>query len=143
MKFKVFSFIPLLFLPISIISTEHNFFELEKISIVNYQKNEIENKKIDGYYIILEQDFTSTKNNTSSNLSTSGNEVSDQLGNAFLKIILLIVGLIFGGILILAIISILIYFIFSKRRKKIIKENSSLKRKTKNIIFIIFKSYNF
>lgn len=39
MKFKVFSFIPLLFLPISIISTEHNFFELEKISIVNYQKN--------------------------------------------------------------------------------------------------------
>ncbi|MEI3532725.1 MAG: hypothetical protein V8Q90_03805 [Bacilli bacterium] len=129
MKFKVFSFIPLLFLPISIISTEHNFFELEKISIVNYQKNEIENKKIDGYYIILEQDFTSTKNNTSSNLSTSGNEVSDQLGNAFLKIILLIVGLIFGGILILAIISILIYFIFSKRRKKIIKENSSLKRK--------------
>lgn len=128
MKFKVFSFIPLLFLPISIISTEHNFFELEKISIVNYQKNEIE-KKIDGYYIILEQDFTSTKNNTSSNLSTSGNEVSDQLGNAFLKIILLIVGLIFGGILILAIISILIYFIFSKRRKKIIKENSSLKRK--------------
>lgn len=30
MKFKVFSFIPLLFLPISIISTEHNFFELEK-----------------------------------------------------------------------------------------------------------------
>ena len=141
MKFKVFSFIPLLFLPISIISTEHNFFELEKISIVNYQKNEIENKKIDGDYIILEQDFTSTKNNTSSNLSTSGNEVSDQLGNAFLKIILLIVGLIFGGILILAIISILIYFIFSKRRKKIIKENSSLK--TKNIIFIIFKSYNF
>lgn len=129
MKFKVFSFIPLLFLPISIISTEHNFFELEKISIVNYQKNEIENKKIDGYYIILEQDFTSTKNNTSSNLSTSGNEVSDQLGNAFLKIILLIVGLIFGGILILAIISILIYFIFSKRRKKIIKEKSSLKRK--------------
>lgn len=129
MKFKVFSFIPLLFLPISIISTEHNFFELEKISIVNYQKNEIENKKIDGYYIILEQDFTSTKNNTSSNLSTSGNEVSDQLGNAFLKIILLIVGLIFGGILILAIISVLIYFIFSKRRKKIIKENSSLKRK--------------
>lgn len=129
MKFKVFSFIPLLFLPISIISTEHNFFELEKISIVNYQKNEIENKKIDGYYIILEQDFTSTKNNTSSNLSTSGNEVSDQLGNAFLKIILLIVGLIFGGILILAIISILIYFIFSKRRKKIIKEISSLKRK--------------
>lgn len=129
MKFKVFSFIPLLFLPISIISTEHNFFELEKISIVNYQKNEIENKKIDGYYIILEQDFTSTKNNTSSNLSTSRNEVSDQLGNAFLKIILLIVGLIFGGILILAIISILIYFIFSKRRKKIIKENSSLKRK--------------
>ena len=123
MKFKVFSFIPLLFLPISIISTEHNFFELEKISIVNYQKNEIENKKIDGDYIILEQDFTSTKNNT------SGNEVSDQLGNAFLKIILLIVGLIFGGILILAIISILIYFIFSKRRKKIIKENSSLKRK--------------
>lgn len=129
MKFKVFSFIPLLFLAISIISTEHNFFELEKISIVNYQKNEIENKKIDGDYIILEQDFTSTKNNTSSNLSTSGNEVSDQLGNAFLKIILLIVGLIFGGILILAIISILIYFIFSKRRKKIIKENSSLKRK--------------
>lgn len=129
MKFKVFSFISLLFLPISIISTEHNFFELEKISIVNYQKNEIENKKIDGDYIILEQDFTSTKNNTSSNLSTSGNEVSDQLGNAFLKIILLIVGLIFGGILILAIISILIYFIFSKRRKKIIKENSSLKRK--------------
>lgn len=129
MKFKVFSFIPLLFLPISIISTEHNFFELEKISIVNYQKNEIENKKIDEDYIILEQDFTSTKNNTSSNLSTSGNEVSDQLGNAFLKIILLIVGLIFGGILILAIISILIYFIFSKRRKKIIKENSSLKRK--------------
>lgn len=129
MKFKVFSFIPLLFLPISIISTEHNFFELEKISIVNYQKNEIENKKIDGDYIILEQDFTSTKNNTSSNLSTFGNEVSDQLGNAFLKIILLIVGLIFGGILILAIISILIYFIFSKRRKKIIKENSSLKRK--------------
>ncbi len=129
MKFKVFSFIPLLFLPISIISTEHNFFELEKISIVNYQKNEIENKKIDGDYIILEHDFTSTKNNTSSNLSTSGNEVSDQLGNAFLKIILLIVGLIFGGILILAIISILIYFIFSKRRKKIIKENSSLKRK--------------
>ena len=129
MKFKVFSFIPLLFLPISIISTEHNFFELEKISIVNYQKNEIENKKIYGDYIILEQDFTSTKNNTSSNLSTSGNEVSDQLGNAFLKIILLIVGLIFGGILILAIISILIYFIFSKRRKKIIKENSSLKRK--------------
>lgn len=129
MKFKVFSFIPLLFLPISIISTEHNFFELEKISIVNYQKNEIENKKIDGDYIILEQDFTSPKNNTSSNLSTSGNEVSDQLGNAFLKIILLIVGLIFGGILILAIISILIYFIFSKRRKKIIKENSSLKRK--------------
>lgn len=129
MKFKVFSFIPLLFLPISIISTEHNFFELEKISIVNYQKNKIENKKIDGDYIILEQDFTSTKNNTSSNLSTSGNEVSDQLGNAFLKIILLIVGLIFGGILILAIISILIYFIFSKRRKKIIKENSSLKRK--------------
>lgn len=129
MKFKVFSFIPLLFLPISIISTEHNFFELEKISIVNYQKNEIENKKIDGDYIILEQDFTSTKNNISSNLSTSGNEVSDQLGNAFLKIILLIVGLIFGGILILAIISILIYFIFSKRRKKIIKENSSLKRK--------------
>ncbi len=129
MKFKVFSFIPLLFLPISIISTEHNFFELEKISIVNYQKNEIENKKIDGDYIILEQDFTSTKNNTSSNLSTSGNEVSDQLGNAFLKIVLLIVGLIFGGILILAIISILIYFIFSKRRKKIIKENSSLKRK--------------
>lgn len=129
MKFKVFSFIPLLFLPVSIISTEHNFFELEKISIVNYQKNEIENKKIDGDYIILEQDFTSTKNNTSSNLSTSGNEVSDQLGNAFLKIILLIVGLIFGGILILAIISILIYFIFSKRRKKIIKENSSLKRK--------------
>lgn len=129
MKFKVFSFIPLLFLPISIISTEHNFFELEKISIVNYQKNEIENKKIDGDYIILEQDFTSTKNNTSSNLSTSGNEVSDQLGNAILKIILLIVGLIFGGILILAIISILIYFIFSKRRKKIIKENSSLKRK--------------
>ncbi len=129
MKFKVFSFIPLLFLPISIISTEHNFFELEKISIVNYQKNEIENKKNDGDYIILEQDFTSTKNNTSSNLSTSGNEVSDQLGNAFLKIILLIVGLIFGGILILAIISILIYFIFSKRRKKIIKENSSLKRK--------------
>ena len=129
MKFKVFSFIPLLFLPISIISTEHNFFELEKISIVNYQKNEIENKKIDGDYIILEQDFTSTKNNTSSNLSTSGNEVSDQLGNAFLKIILLIVGLIFGGILILAIISIIIYFIFSKRRKKIIKENSSLKRK--------------
>jgi len=129
MKFKVFSFIPLLFLPISIISTEHNFFELEKISIVNYQKNEIENKKIDGDYIILEQDFTSTKNNTSSKLSTSGNEVSDQLGNAFLKIILLIVGLIFGGILILAIISILIYFIFSKRRKKIIKENSSLKRK--------------
>lgn len=129
MKFKVFSFIPLLFLPISIISTEHNFFELEKISIVNYQKNEIENKKIDGDYIILEQDFTSTKNNTSSNLSTSGNEVSDQLGNAFLKIILLIVGLIFGGILILAIISILIYFIFLKRRKKIIKENSSLKRK--------------
>lgn len=129
MKFKVFSFIPLLFLPISIISTEHNFFELEKISIVNYQKNEIENKKIDGDYIILEQDFTSTKNNTSSNLSTSGNEVPDQLGNAFLKIILLIVGLIFGGILILAIISILIYFIFSKRRKKIIKENSSLKRK--------------
>lgn len=129
MKFKVFSFIPLLFIPISIISTEHNFFELEKISIVNYQKNEIENKKIDGDYIILEQDFTSTKNNTSSNLSTSGNEVSDQLGNAFLKIILLIVGLIFGGILILAIISILIYFIFSKRRKKIIKENSSLKRK--------------
>lgn len=129
MKFKVFSFIPLLFLPISIISTEHNFFELEKISIVNYQKNEIENKKIDGDYIILEQDFTSTKNNTSSNLSTSGNEVFDQLGNAFLKIILLIVGLIFGGILILAIISILIYFIFSKRRKKIIKENSSLKRK--------------
>lgn len=61
MKFKVFSFIPLLFLPISIISTEHNFFELEKISIVNYQKNEIENKKIDGDYIILEQDFTSTK----------------------------------------------------------------------------------
>ena len=118
MKFKVFSFIPLLFLPISIISTEHNFFELEKISIVNYQKNEIENKKIDGDYIILEQDFTSTKNNTSSNLSTSGNEVSDQLGNAFLKIILLIVGLIFGGILILAIISILIYFIFSKRRKR-------------------------
>lgn len=46
MKFKVFSFIPLLFLPISIISTEHNFFELEKISIVNYQKNEIENKKM-------------------------------------------------------------------------------------------------
>mgnify|MGYP001057219167 CR=1 FL=1 len=46
MKFKVFSFIPLLFLPISIISTEHNFFELEKISIVNYQKNEIENKII-------------------------------------------------------------------------------------------------
>lgn len=129
MKFKVFSFIPLLFLPISIISTEHNFFELEKISIVNYQKNEIESKKIDGDYIILEQDFTSTKNNTSSNLSTSGNEVSDQLGNAFLKIILLIVGLIFGGILILAIISILIYFIFSKRRKKIIKEISSLKRK--------------
>ena len=129
MKFKVFSFIPLLFLPISIISTEHNFFELEKISIVNYQKNEIENKKIDGDYIILEQDFTSTKNNTSSNLSTSGNEVSDQLGNAFLKIILLILGLIFGGILILAIISILIYFIFSKRRKKIIKEISSLKRK--------------
>lgn len=129
MKFKVFSFIPLLFLPISIISTEHNFFELEKISIVNYQKNEIENKKIDGDYIILEQDFTSTKNNTSSNLSTSGNEVFYQLGNAFLKIILLIVGLIFGGILILAIISILIYFIFSKRRKKIIKENSSLKRK--------------
>lgn len=129
MKFKVFSFIPLLFLPISIISTEHNFFELEKISIVNYQKNEIENKKIDGDYIILEQDFTSTKNNTSSNLSTSGNEVSDQLGNAFLKIIFLIVGLIFGGILILAIISILIYFIFSKRRKKVIKENSSLKRK--------------
>lgn len=129
MKFKVFSFIPLLFLPISIISTEHNFFELEKISIVNYQKNEIENKKIDGDYIILEQDFTSTKNNTSSNLSTSGNEVSDQLGNAFLKIILLIVGLIFGGILILAIISILIYFIFLKRRKKIIKEISSLKRK--------------
>lgn len=129
MKFKVFSFIPLLFLPISIISTEHNFFELEKISIANYQKNEIESKKIDGDYIILEQDFTSTKNNTSSNLSTSGNEVSDQLGNAFLKIILLIVGLIFGGILILAIISILIYFIFSKRRKKIIKENSSLKRK--------------
>lgn len=129
MKFKVFSFIPLLFLPISIISTEHNFFELEKISIVNYQKNEIESKKIDGDYIILEQDFTSTKNNTSSNLSTSGNEVSDQLGNAFLKIILLIVGLIFGGILILAIISFLIYFIFSKRRKKIIKENSSLKRK--------------
>ena len=129
MIFKVFSFIPLLFLPISIISTENNFFELEKISIVNYQKNEIENKKIDGDYIILEQDFTSTKNNTSSNLSTSGNEVSDQLGNAFLKIILLIVGLIFGGILILAIISILIYFIFSKRRKKIIKENSSLKRK--------------
>lgn len=129
MKFKVFSFIPLLFLPISIISTENNFFELEKISIVNYQKNEIENKKIDGDYIILEQDFTSTKNNTSSNLSTSGNEVSDQLGNAFLKIILLIVGLIFGDILILAIISILIYFIFSKRRKKIIKENSSLKRK--------------
>lgn len=129
MKFKVFSFIPLLFLPISIISTEHNFFELEKISTVNYQKNEIENKKIDGDYIILEQDFTSTKNNTSLNLSTSGNEVSDQLGNAFLKIILLIVGLIFGGILILAIISILIYFIFSKRRKKIIKENSSLKRK--------------
>lgn len=129
MKFKVFSFIPLLFLPISIISTEHNFFELEKISIVNYQKNEIENKIIDGDYIILEQDFTSTKNNTSSNLSTSGNEVSDQLGNAFLKIILLIVGLIFGGILILAIISILIYFIFSKRKKKIIKENSSLKRK--------------
>lgn len=129
MKFKVFSFIPLLFLPISIISTEHNFFELEKISIVNYQKNEIENKKIDGDYIILEQDFTSTKNNTSLNLSTSGNEVSDQLGNAFLKIILLIVGLIFGGILILAIISILIYFIFSKRKKKIIKENSSLKRK--------------
>lgn len=129
MKFKVFSFIPLLFLPISIISTEHNFFELEKISIVNYQKNEIENKKIDGDYIILEQDFTSTKNNTSLNLSTSGNEVSDQLGNAFLKIILLIVGLIFGGILILAIISILIYFFFSKRRKKIIKENSSLKRK--------------
>lgn len=129
MKFKVFSFIPLLFLPISIISTEHNFFELEKISIVNYQKNEIENKKIDGDYIILEQDFTSTKNNTSSNLYTSGNEVSDQLGNAFLKIILLIVGLIFGGILILAIISILIYFIFSKRRKKIIKEISSLKRK--------------
>lgn len=129
MKFKVFSFIPLLFLPISIISTKNNFFELEKISIVNYQKNEIENKKIDGDYIILEQDFTSTKNNTSSNLSTSGNEVSDQLGNAFLKIILLIVGLIFGGILILAIISILIYFIFSKRRKKIIKENSSLKRK--------------
>lgn len=129
MKFKVFSFIPLLFLQISIISTEHNFFELEKISIVNYQKNEIESKKIDGDYIILEQDFTSTKNNTSSNLSTSGNEVSDQLGNAFLKIILLIVGLIFGGILILAIISILIYFIFSKRRKKIIKENSSLKRK--------------
>lgn len=129
MKFKVFSFIPLLFLPISIISTEHNFFELEKITIVNYQKNEIENKKNDGDYIILEQDFTSTKNNTSSNLSTSGNEVSDQLGNAFLKIILLIVGLIFGGILILAIISILIYFIFSKRRKKIIKENSSLKRK--------------
>lgn len=129
MKFKVFSFIPLLFLPISIISTEHNFFELEKISIVNYQKNEIENKKIDGDYIILEQDFISTKNNTSSNLSTSGNEVSDQLGNAFLKIIFLIVGLIFGGILILAIISILIYFIFSKRRKKIIKENSSLKRK--------------
>lgn len=129
MKFKVFSFIPLLFLPISIISTEHNFFELEKISIVNYQKNEIENKKIDGDYIILEQDFTSTKNNTSLNLSTSGNEVSDQLGNAFLKIILLIVGLIFGGILILAIISILIYFIFSKRRKKIIKEISSLKRK--------------
>ena len=129
MKFKVFSFIPLLFLPISIISTEHNFFELEKISIVNYQKKEIESKKIDGDYIILEQDFTSTKNNTSSNLSTSGNEVSDQLGNAFLKIILLIVGLIFGGILILAIISILIYFIFSKRRKKIIKENSSLKRK--------------
>lgn len=129
MKFKVFSFIPLLFLPISIISTEHNFFELEKISIINYQKNEIENKKIDGDYIILEQDFTSTKNNTSLNLSTSGNEVSDQLGNAFLKIILLIVGLIFGGILILAIISILIYFIFSKRRKKIIKENSSLKRK--------------
>lgn len=129
MKFKVFSFIPLLFLPISIISTEHNFFELEKISIVNYQKNEIESKKIDGDYIILEQDFTSTKNNTSSNLSTSGNEVSDQLGNAFLKIILLIVGLIFGSILILAIISILIYFIFSKRRKKIIKENSSLKRK--------------
>lgn len=129
MKFKVFSFIPLLFLPISIISTEYNFFELEKISIVNYQKNEIENKKIDGDYIILEQDFTSTKNNTSSNLSTSGNEVSDQLGNAFLKIILLIVGLIFGGILILAIISILIYFIFSKRRKKIIKEISSLKRK--------------
>lgn len=129
MKFKVFSFIPLLFLPISIISTEHNFFELEKISIVNYQKNEIESKKIDGDYIILEQDFTSTKNNTNSNLSTSGNEVSDQLGNAFLKIILLIVGLIFGGILILAIISILIYFIFSKRRKKIIKDNSSLKRK--------------
>ena len=129
MKFKVFSFIPLLFLLISIISTEHNFFELEKISIVSYQKNEIENKKIDEDYIILEQDFTSTKNNTSSNLSTSGNEVSDQLGNAFLKIILLIVGLIFGGILILAIISILIYFIFSKRRKKIIKENSSLKRK--------------
>lgn len=129
MKFKAFSFIPLLFLPISIISTEHNFFELEKISIVNYQKNEIENKKNDGDNIILEQDFTSTKNNTSSNLSTSGNEVSDQLGNAFLKIILLIVGLIFGGILILAIISILIYFIFSKRRKKIIKENSSLKRK--------------
>lgn len=128
-EFKVFSFIPLLFLPISIISTEHNFFELEKISIVNYQKNEIENKKIDGDYIILEQDFTSTKNNTSSNLPTSGNEVSDQLGNAFLKIILLIVGLIFGGILILAIISILIYLFFSKRRKKIINENSSLKRK--------------
>lgn len=129
MKFKVFSFIPLLFLPISIISTEHNFFELEKISMVNYQKNETKDKKIDGDYIILEQDFTSTKNNTSSNLSSSWNEVSDQLGNAFLKIILLIVGLIFGGILILAIISILIYFIFSKRRKKIIKENSSLKRK--------------
>ena len=53
MKFKVFSFIPLLFLPISIISTEHNYFELEKISIVNYQKNEIENKKIDGDILFL------------------------------------------------------------------------------------------
>ena len=88
MKFKVFSFIPLLFLPISIISTEHNFFELEKISIVNYQKNEIENKKIDGDYIILEQEFTSTKNNTSLNFSTGAIEVREHLGNAFLKIIL-------------------------------------------------------
>lgn len=46
MKFKVFSFIPLLFLPISIISTEHNFFELEKISIVNYQKMKLKTKKL-------------------------------------------------------------------------------------------------